>query len=65
VLEATLINDRFDSAVSLRIENEGREYLGTFVFDAFGFCYEIYSLLRSCGIGSIQEIGDIDLSSTL
>jgi hypothetical protein len=62
VLRAAVINDRFDNAVYLRMEIEGREYLGTLLFDDFGFWYEIYSLLRSCVGCSIQEIGDIDLS---
>jgi hypothetical protein len=59
-----LINDRFDNAVYLKVEIDDRDYLGTLLFDDFGFCYEIYSLLRSCLGCSIQEIGDMDLSYT-
>jgi hypothetical protein len=65
VLRAAAINERFDNAVYLRMETEGREYLGTLLFDDFGFCYEIYSLLRSCVGCSIREIGDMDLSYSL
>jgi hypothetical protein len=64
VLRAVVINDRFDK-VYLRMEIRGREYLGTLLFDDFGFCYEIYSLLRSYVGCSIQEIGEIDLSYSL
>jgi hypothetical protein len=64
VFRAVVINDRFDK-VYLRMEIEGREYLGTLLFDDFGFCYEIYSLLRSYVGCSIQEIGEIDLSYSL
>lgn len=65
VLKSARINERFDNVVYLRVEIEGREYLGALLFDDFGFCYEIYSLLRSCVGCSMQEIGDLDLSYTL
>jgi hypothetical protein len=65
ILRKAVINDRFDNTVYLRMEIDGRDYLGTLLFDDFGFCYEIYSLLRSYVGCSIQEIGNIDLSYTL
>jgi hypothetical protein len=64
VLRAAVINDQFDK-VYLRMKIEGREYLGALLFDDFGFCYEIYSLLRSYVGCPMQEIGEIDLSYSL
>ncbi len=53
---------RPDNTVYLRVEIDGRDYLGTLLFDDFGFYYEIYSLLKSCVGCSIQEIANTDLS---
>jgi hypothetical protein len=65
ILREAMINDRFDNAVYLKVQIDDRDYLGTLLFDDFGFYYEIYSLLKSCVGCSIQEIGDTDLSYTL
>jgi hypothetical protein len=45
----------------LVIEHEDREYIGTLVFEDFGFCQHIYKLLVAHLGQSIQRIGEIDL----
>ena len=47
ILKEAMINDRFDNTVYLKVKIDGRDYLGTLLFDDFGFYYEIYSLLKS------------------
>jgi hypothetical protein len=64
-LRGASINDLFDNTVYLRVEIDGRDYLGTLLFDDFGFYYEIYSLLKSCVGCCIQEIANTDLSYIL
>src|SRR5687768_6560860 len=49
----------------LVIEHEDREYIGTLLFEDFGFCQHIYKLLLAHVGQSIQKIGAIDLSHLL
>jgi hypothetical protein len=49
----------------LIIEYEGQRYIGALLFDDVTFCRQISALLQRYIGHSIQEIGDLDLSSTL
>lgn len=65
VLDDVEMHTLIDNKIFLFMQYRSYRYMGVLAFDDLKFCHAIYSLLQSNLGRTIQEIGDLDLSSTL
>ena len=64
-LLTVLMNDLTDNIIFMRIDYQGKPYMGCLVFKDPSFCRHINVVLHGLIGRSIKEIGDLDLSYTL
>ena len=53
--------NRNDCRISLRMHNDGHEYLAHLLLDDQNFCLQIYALLQNSVGKAITEIGDLQI----
>ena len=65
ILEDATMNGALGNKVFMTILHEGRRFMGCLMFQDPAFCSEVFALLKLHRGNRIQNIGDMDVASTL
>jgi hypothetical protein len=65
ILQLVMVHDRFPNKIFLVIKHQDNRYIGSLLFNDVAFCRQIGDLLDSYIGRSIEEIGDLDVTSSL